>query len=212
MTHIFLVRHGEVAGNSGARRTFVGWGDPPLTTRGEAQAQAVAKRLRRETIQAVYVSDLQRARRTAEYIADEHDVSVHCDAALREISFGAWEGLSEAEITADWPEQWQQRQADPVQIKAPGGESLNDVWARLQPSWQQIVREHQDGTVAVVGHNTTLRLLLCHLLAAPFASYRRINMSNCGVSRVEIGPLDASGTEPSVVVSYINETSHLEDI
>lgn len=212
MTHIFLVRHGEVAGNSGARRTLVGWGDPPLTARGEAQAQAVARRLRRETIQAVYVSDLQRARRTAEYIADEHGLSAQCDAAWREICFGAWEGLSEAEITADWSEQWQQRQADPVQVSAPDGESLNDVWARLQPAWQQIVRDHQDGMVALVGHNTTLRLLLCHLLAAPVASYRRIHLSNCGVSRVEVGPTNASGTESPVVVSYINDTSHLADI
>lgn len=212
MARIYLIRHGEVEGNSGTRRTFVGWGDKPLTARGEAQAQAVAERLSGEKLQAVYASDLQRARRTAEYIAQPHGVTVQCDAALREINFGVWEGLSEAEILADWQGVWQRRQADPVQVGAPEGESLNDLWARWQPTWQRIVQEHQNQNVAIVSHNSALRVLLCHLLDAPFSSYRRINMSNCGLSQVEIKAADVTGSQSSIVVSYINETGHLKDI
>ena len=211
MAHIFLIRHGEVEGNSGERRTFVGWGDKPLTERGLAQAEAVAQRLEREGLQAVYSSDLQRARQTAERIAIKHGLEVHCNPALREINFGSWEGLSEAEILADWQEQWQRRQADPVQVAAPGGESLNDLWARWQPIWQKIVQEHSDQTVAVVGHNAALRVLLCHLLDAPFAAYRRIHMNNCGLSRFEIGSIETAN-KPRVLVSYINETCHLAGI
>ncbi|MBV9470166.1 MAG: histidine phosphatase family protein [Abitibacteriaceae bacterium] len=212
MAHIYLIRHGEVEGNSGLRRTFVGWGDKPLTARGEAQAQAVAERLQNKNLQAVYASDLQRSCRTAEYIARPHGVTVQCDAALREINFGAWEGLSEAEILADWQKEWQRRQSDPVQVGAPDGESLNDLWARWQPTWQRIVHEHQGQTVAIVSHNSALRVLLCHLLDAPFSSYRRINMSNCGLTRVEIKAEAAAGTQPPIMVHYINETGHLKDI
>jgi broad specificity phosphatase PhoE len=92
------VRHGEVEGNSGERRTFAGWNDLALTPRGEQQARATAKRLERENVRAVYASDLQRARRTAETIAQPHGLPVQTDAALREVHYGTWAGLGEADV------------------------------------------------------------------------------------------------------------------
>ncbi|HEY0073357.1 MAG TPA: histidine phosphatase family protein, partial [Abditibacteriaceae bacterium] len=65
MSQIFLVRHGEVEGNYGPKRTFAGWGDKPLTEKGLRQAQAVAERLAHEPLTAVYTSDLKRALHTA---------------------------------------------------------------------------------------------------------------------------------------------------
>jgi len=213
MACILLVRHGEVEGNNGPRRSFAGWTDRPLTERGERQAEAIARRLKDEPLRAVYASDLQRARRTAERIAAQHGLSVQCDPALREVNYGEWEGLGDAEMLAGWAELWKQRVADPLNVAPPGGESYAALWARWWPAWQAIVRRHPDDVVAVVGHNGPLRTLLCHLLEAPLGNARSIRIDNAGLSRVEVdaGPLDTA--EPArVVVSCINETCHLVGI
>ncbi|HVF10326.1 MAG TPA: histidine phosphatase family protein [Abditibacteriaceae bacterium] len=213
MTTVFLIRHGEVEGNSGAVPRFVGWSDKALTEVGEAQAQAVAERLESEHLDAIYASDLQRARHTAERIAAAHGLTVRCESALREASYGLWEGLSEAEITATWPVQWRQRMADAVHVAPPEGECYADVWARWQPAWQEISERHHDQSVAIVAHNGALRILLCHLLGMPFENFRRIHISNAGLTRIDlIFDKQEFAATPRVVVQYINETCHLKNI
>lgn len=200
---IFLVRHGEVEGNSGAHRTFAGWRDSPLTARGEMQAQQVAARLEREAIDAVYASDLQRARLTAEAIAVKHGLEVRVEPDLREVNYGKWEGLSEAELKADFAESWGKRSADPVNVAPPDGESYADLWARLQPVWERIVSQTEHKNIVVVGHNGSVRAILCTLLGTPLSNLRRIQINNCSLSRVEIA---ASGT----LIRCLNDTHHLE--
>ena len=185
MSQFFLVRHGEVEGNYGPSRTFAGWGDKPLTEKGRAQAQAVANRLATENLAAVYSSDLMRARDTAEAIAARHNLTVQTDAALREVNYGKWEGLGDAELLRDWAELWQKRVADPLNVAPPDGESYADLWRRLQPAWEAILERHQGQSVAVVGHNGSLRILLCHLLGAPLGNARHIRLMNTSISRVE---------------------------
>lgn len=205
MASVFLVRHGEVAGNSGERLFFSGWQDVPLTPRGEQQAQAVSRRLASEKIDVIYSSDLQRARRTAEEIALLHGLPVHCDAGWRESNFGQWGGLSEVELLADWPELWQQRQADPVNVRPPDGESLQDLMNRVQPAWQKIVGAHEHDNVVIVAHQGTVRMLLCAILGIPLANYRRVRIANCSLTRVEL----AAG---KALVTVVNDTHHLLDI
>jgi broad specificity phosphatase PhoE len=217
LSRIFLVRHGEVEGNSGERLTFSGWHDVALTPRGELQAQAVAQRLKRENIGAVYSSDLQRAQRTAEAIATQHDLPVQTDAALREVNYGDWAGLSEAELLADWNTLWQQRLADPVNVAAPGGESLSDLWRRVEPAWQSIAARHsgeghgeEERDAVVVGHNGSIRALVCHLLGMPPAHYRRVRITNCGLTCVQI--VKSGNITKPPLIEFVNETCHLNGI
>ncbi|HVF84737.1 MAG TPA: histidine phosphatase family protein, partial [Abditibacteriaceae bacterium] len=175
MSHIFLVRHGEVEGNSiaaGGRLTFAGWGDKPLTTRGELQAKAIAGRLSNEKLTAIYASDLIRAQRTAQEIAQRHNLNVRTDKRLREVNYGMWEGLGLDEIVADWQDVWDARNLDPEHIAPPQGESYADLWRRLGPCWNEIVQLHgEDEHVAIVAHNGTLRVLLCHVLGMPLRHF-----------------------------------------
>ena len=218
MSHIFLVRHGEVAGNSlqaGGRLTFAGWEVKPLTARGEAQAQAVAQRLSTEKLTAIYASDLQRARNTAQQIADFHHLEVRVDARLREVNYGAWEGLGLDEILADYKDVWDARNANPKNVAPPEGESYADLWKRLSPFWNEITQNQgEDERVAVVAHNGTIRILLCHVLGMPFAHFKRLQTSNCGVSHIEIkrANIEYSNAEVSIVAHNINETNHLKAI
>jgi alpha-ribazole phosphatase len=206
MSTIYLVRHGEVAGNVG-RLFFAGWDDVPLNARGEQQAQAVAKYLRGANLKAVYSSDLQRARRTAEEIAAPHNVQVLEDAAWREIHFGDWAGAGEAELLEKWPELWRERQADPENVRPPNGESLRDLWKRVQPAWESVVSRHRregSGDAAVVAHQGTIRVLLLGLLGAPLGSYRTLIVRNCSVSTVAL----AGG---KVSITGFGLSAHLDD-
>ena len=212
MSQIFLVRHGEVEGNYGPNRTFAGWGDKPLTEKGVRQAGAVAERLARENLVAVYSSDLQRALHTAEAIAARHSLTVQTDTALREVNYGKWEGLGDAELLRDWAEHWQRRVADPLNVAPPEGESYADLWRRLQPAWEAIGERHRGQSVAIVGHNGSLRILLCHLLGAPLGNARHIRLMNTSISCVEYEDSAMEASAARYVISSINDTCHLASI
>ena len=103
-THVYLVRHGETAWNR--ERRFQGHQDVPLSPAGLFQAERLAQRLKSETFDAVYSSDLKRAVQTAEIVARELALPVVTLKGLRERSMGEWEGLTQEEVAArfpDWP-------------------------------------------------------------------------------------------------------------
>lgn len=210
MANIYLIRHGEVAGNAG-RLFFSGWDDVPLTPHGLEQARAVSKYLQSANLKAVYCSDLQRARRTAQEIAAPHGLQVLADAAWREIHFGDWAGADENDLLSRWPELWRARQADPEGVRAPNGENLGDVWKRVQPAWESVVSqpelesEHEGGPgdVAIVAHQGTIRVLMLGLLGAPLGSYRALIVRNCSVSTLAV----AKG---KVSITGFNFCGHLE--
>jgi probable phosphoglycerate mutase len=100
VTRLLLVRHGESEWNASGK--WQGWADPPLTELGQLQARLAAQSV--GSVDAIVASDLQRASATAEIIAGELGVGpVIVDAALRERDAGPWEGLTRAEIQAQYP-------------------------------------------------------------------------------------------------------------
>lgn len=209
---IFLVRHGEVEGNSGPRPTFSGWNDVTLTARGVLQTQCVAARLQHEKLRAIHSSDLSRARDTARVLAAPHGLNVETSSAWREADYGAWSGLGESEIAAGWRDLWTQRTADQFGVAAPDGESTQDLWCRLLPRWEKLLAEvraastrGEDGATVLVAHNGPLRLLVCHILGAPPSHFRRVTIENCSLTCVEIGAL----AQPPRL-RFVNQTSYLE--
>ena len=205
MTQILLVRHGEVAGNVGDKPTFVGWNDLPLNARGLQQAEQVAEYLQSEKLAAIYSSDLQRAKVTAQAIARKHGLEVRVDSDLREVNYGVWEGLGESDLLREYSTQWLARQNDPWNVAAVEGESYQQMWQRFLPKWNALIENHQAETVVLVAHNGLIRMLLCYLLGAPFENFKRVHVSNGGVSRLETGA-------SKWLLKSINETSHLKDI
>jgi broad specificity phosphatase PhoE len=153
-----------------------------------------------------------RARDTAQAIASRHGLTVQTDTALREVNYGQWEGLGDAELLRDWAEHWQRRVADPLNVAPPGGESYADLWRRLQPVWDAIVERHQGQSVAIVGHNGSLRILLCHLLGAPLGNARHIRLMNTSVSCIEYEDSALESGAARFVISSINDTCHLAGI
>src|SRR5215510_13724071 len=87
---LYLIRHGEI--ESAAIGKLIGQTDVALSARGEGQAHFLAKKLSTHRLDALYSSDLQRACRTAEIIAEQNQAWVQPSAVWREINMGAWEG------------------------------------------------------------------------------------------------------------------------
>jgi len=153
-TRILAIRHGETAWNTDSR--IQGHTDIPLNDTGLWQAERVAHALRGESLQAVYSSDLQRARTTAEAIAQAQQLTLSLEPGLRERHFGHLEGLTHQEITARWPEQarrWRER--DPA-FGPDGGETLQAFYDRVVGTLAGLARRHPGGCIAVVAHGGVL--------------------------------------------------------
>ncbi|MEO6907674.1 MAG: histidine phosphatase family protein [Abditibacteriaceae bacterium] len=205
MITVYLIRHGEVAGNEGSDRTYAGRTDLPLNARGLQQAAALAEAMREIHLDAIYCSSLQRTRQTAEGVAHDHQLNPIANTAWDELDYGDWEALTVPEIKSGWGRLWQERQADPVHVRASGGENYLDLWQRLEPAWKQLLNNHQNQSIAVFAHKGSIRILLAALLGAPFNNFKRIQSGNTGISCIQ---LESPNAIP--LIRYINDTSHLK--
>jgi broad specificity phosphatase PhoE len=162
---IYLFRHGEV--EQAETRRFIGHLDVPLSARGERQSTAQAARLSAVKLDAVFASDLVRARRTGEIIGAPHGLVPTLVPALREMSMGRWDGLTAAEIQAREPARFAEWMARVGEFPFPEGESVPDLDARAWPAFESIAEAHAGRAVAVVAHGGTNRTLLCRVLGLP---------------------------------------------
>ena len=161
MTEIWLVRHGQTDWNIEGR--WQGHADIPLNPTGLEQARSLASILAENgrAFKAIYSSDLKRAYTTAQEIGKSLSLPVHKDRRLREISKGDWEGMLVSQVSELSTEATRQRMEDPLYSRAPGGESLMEVAARLSSAVDDIARAHPIGPVLVVTHGLALATLLC---------------------------------------------------
>jgi broad specificity phosphatase PhoE len=193
MTHLWLVRHGQTDWNLAGR--YQGQADPPLNAYGEAQAEAVAAWLEAQPIKAIYCSDLQRARRTAEIIVRRLKAVIQVDPRLREIDLGQWEGMLADDIQVRFPDAWAWRKREPLQATAPGGEALLAVAARVWATADDITRAYPRGVVLVVSHGLALATLLCRARSIPLKQAYHFVPDNTRVEMIEWTCAKLSGTK-----------------
>jgi len=167
MTQLYLVRHGQTEWNIEGR--YQGQADLPLNAAGRAQAMSLSQQLAGIQFAAVYSSDLRRARETAEILAAPSGMAVQLDPRLREIKLGEWEGQLVTEIVTRYPAAWAERLRDPLHARAPGGESVAEVAARVAEAATAIAQAHPTGRVLVVSHGLALATLLCQARRQPLA-------------------------------------------
>ena len=182
MTELLLVRHGETDWN--AERRFQGHADPPLNDLGRQQAREVADELAGERIDAVYTSDLARARETATIIAERVGVPVVALPELREIDVGEWQGLTWPEVEKRFPEGVRDWHESGHGWK--GGETYDELGERILTALRRIAAEHADERVLVVGHGGTVRAVRAYLEGRSVAESRRESpaIGNCEVFRI----------------------------
>jgi broad specificity phosphatase PhoE len=139
VTELLFVRHGETDWNAEGR--LQGHTDRPLNDHGRRQAKELAERLSEAGADAIYASDLARAKETAEIVGERLGLPVVIDPDLREKNWGNWEGL-----TGD----------ERVHVEYVG-ESTEDHRERVLRAVRRIAERHPDQRVVVVTHGGSLR-------------------------------------------------------
>ncbi len=182
---LILVRHGETAANRDMR--YIGSRDDELTERGKQQAQQLAAALQPLPISAVYSSPRRRAQETAAPIAAIHELVVTTADPLRESAFGAWEGLSRAEVlahSADSAAQLHAWEADPT-IAPPGGESIAAMHQRVSLYAGQVCKQHAGETIVLVSHVGPLKALVAATLGVAVGAARSMFLDPATISVVD---------------------------
>jgi broad specificity phosphatase PhoE len=170
VTTLLLARHGETDWNR-ARR-WQGFADRPLTERGKAQARTLAERLVDIALDAVYSSDLRRARETAEAVAEPQELEVIQFPELREVDVGSWEGLTRAEAEERFPEGFQRWRDGGTGWE--DGETYGEMSRRVLGALDRIAREREGGRVLIVAHGGPIRAIHAAALGLDVEAYRRV--------------------------------------
>ena len=177
MTTIVMLRHGQTDWNLSHR--YQGLTDIPLNAVGEQQAREANEKLKRFHFDAVYCSDLDRAKRTAQLALEgvfPYEKIIY-DRRLRERSFGAYEGgpydkdrlPDEYRIAMD---------ADPEGFSFPEGESFLDVEKRIRPFFEEIMEKHAGQTILLVAHGSLLSVFRFVANNEPFLVRNRKRLAN----------------------------------
>jgi glucosyl-3-phosphoglycerate phosphatase len=173
VVRLVLWRHGQTAWN--AQRRFQGHSDVPLDATGHEQAREAARYLAAMRPDAIFSSDLARAVETASYLAELTGLPVQLDQGLRERGGGAWEGLTDAEIRAGYPEAY-------AAWVPPDGEPIGDVADRSAAAMARIA-DSMNGTLAVlVSHGAAINLGISRLLGLPERTRLLGPLGNCSWS------------------------------
>jgi broad specificity phosphatase PhoE len=184
VTTVYLARHGESDWNAEGR--WQGNADRPLTDRGRRQAEELAGRLASVPLDAVYSSDLRRARDTAEAVAAGQGLEVRALPALREVDVGSWSGLSRPEVEERFPEAFSR-----WRVGGQGwedGETYERMTERVVAAVLEIAAAHPDGAVLVVAHGGPIRALHAVALGLDISEHRRLKpvAVNAKLSRLTI--------------------------
>jgi len=162
---IWLVRHGESSWN--ALGLIQGHSEgPTLTEKGRQQSADAANGLRDGAVEAIYTSDLERAQETASFVGSALGLPVQCQPALRERSFGVFEGRPLTSLDSADSGIRDDRVVS-ASVRPDGGESLDDMYARVGAFVDWLGDQGHGGDVVVVTHGGTIRALRAYCAGVP---------------------------------------------
>jgi probable phosphoglycerate mutase len=202
-TELVLVRHGETEMNRELR--FQGQVNVGLNAIGLVQARRLAMRLAGEKADAVYVSDLLRARQTAEPIAGELALQPVADSGLREQDFGRVDGMRVDDIKREHPQAWAGWLRFEQDFAMPEGESTRAFHTRVIEAVQRVVAAHPRRTVVVVTHGGVLDMIYRTARSLGLDGPRQSEIPNAGLNRIRV--IDGAFE----ILSWA-DTRHLDDL
>ena len=157
MTEMWLVRHGQTDWN--LRGIYQGQSDIPLNETGIIQAKALAASLAATRFDAIYSSDLMRARDTAAIIADAIGLPDQLDARLREINQGVWEGQTIDDVQEKYAPDFSRNPKYIVTPRAEGAESLAQVITRMVQAANDYHERNNGGRLLLATHGLSAAAL-----------------------------------------------------
>ncbi|MEW6686255.1 MAG: histidine phosphatase family protein [Candidatus Edwardsbacteria bacterium] len=200
VTTLYLIRHGETEGADAP--SYKGTIDVPLSENGMKQMKLVARyivqhysklnnielsnRIGPSKLSAVYCSDLSRAVRSAEIIAEPHGLIPVIITEIRERNFGIWEGMAFTEIKEKYPTEFESWTNNPLKYSPIGGESTLAIKERVMEGLDRILNNHHGENIAVVSHGGVNRIILCHFLGMPLENIFRIEQDYGALNIIEL--------------------------
>lgn len=201
MARLFLARHGKTVWSGTGR--YQGFSDVALNEEGMKQAEQLGLRLAKEKLTAVYCSDLQRACDTASAVARFHSVEVAQTPDLRELNFGRCEGLTFQQIVELDPGVMAIWQGVDTVRSFPGGESLQDLAARVRRFTERLQKLGQEESVLVVAHNGSLGIMICLLLGIGIEHWWQFKITTASLTILDT-------YERGAVLNLLNDTHYLD--
>jgi broad specificity phosphatase PhoE len=198
---VYIVRHGVTDWNQAG--CIQGQLDVPLNAAGRAQAVLAAQAFMACGATALYSSDLLRAYETAQIIGRQTGLQVIQKPGLREMDFGAWQGLTSAQILARDPEVYAARRERPYDVPPPGGETWQRFYQRVLQALRDILQATDAQRIIVSTHSGVCTVLGLEALGLGYAGKRLFGNANCAIHTLAI---HATGWQ---AVS-LNDTSHLD--
>lgn len=182
---LVLVRHGETEWNREGR--IQGYhADSPLTANGQAQARRLAERLANENFRVLHSSDAGRARQTAVPIAAALDLDIVFDAALRERSYGEFEGWTYADLERAHPDAYRRFRSRDPGYAPPGGESGAQFRERIVAALERVAKAAGGRQAAVVTHGGVLGVAYRHITGTGPDSKREYSLHNASINRIRV--------------------------
>ena len=203
MTSIYLVRHGQTAWNK--EEIFRGRTDVPLDETGLKQAEVAGQYFKGMEIHAIYSSPLSRALRTAQKIAQFHNLKVQPLDGIIDISFGSWEGHSLQEIRDTDGELYRQWREEPHQVRLPGGESLDEVQSEGDSCAGRGDPITSRKTVVLVSHRVVNKVIICGILGLDNSHFWQITQDPTAINLIQY-------KNGKYILSLMNETCHLKSL
>lgn len=136
-------------------------------------------------LSAIYSSDLQRAVRSAEIIAEPHGLTPVQLPALRERNFGIWEGMTFTDIKEKYPSEFEAWAGNPLKYSPIGGENTIEVNERVVNALGEIIDRHTGENISIVAHGGVNRIILCHIMEVPLENIFRIEQDYAAVNIIE---------------------------
>lgn len=211
-TTLYLVRHGRTPLTESKRISGRGGADPELSSAGQLDALRAARAVSQigqygefahlPEPTAVVTSPIMRTRQTAQFIASEISSEVLVDEAFAEISFGDWDGLTNAEVLAKYPTEYEAWRGS-FELAPPNGESLSDFEHRVRSGLNKLLSARSGEAIVIVSHVMPIRALLKLALNGSVETYWRQTVNPCSLTILRFWD------DATAEVIAANSSSHL---
>lgn len=201
MTQLLLIRH-AVNDWVGTNR-LAGWTrGVHLNEEGRRQAEALAQRLARVELKAIYSSPLERTMETAEIIAQPHGLPIRIREDIGEARYGEWTGQKIEDLAKT--DLWQVVQFHPSGARFPEGEALREMQTRAVAEIDAVCADHPEDMIAVVSHSDVIKAIIAHYVGLHLDLFQRLVISPASLSILIFGKMG-----PRLV--RLNDTSHIPE-
>jgi broad specificity phosphatase PhoE len=150
---------------------------------------------------ALYTSDLRRAQETADMLAEPLGFKPIPDRRLRERGIGLWQGLTLEEMENWYPDDYAEMMGNVDGYRVPGGESRDDVRARVMEALNEILSADTNETIGILSHTTAIKVMLAALVPTYDPLY--VDLDNTSVTTIH---RKDSGWE----LAAVNDRMHLD--